>query len=116
VINNAGVGYRSFVELAEDDKIDQIVNVNLLGVVKCAAYPGISVSNKGHFINISSIAGLVNLPLSFYHATKHGVESFSECMAYELLDFNSVATVQFGNTPSNFQKCNQIKTIYYSLV
>jgi short-subunit dehydrogenase len=41
VINNAGVGYRSFVELAEDDKIDQIVNVNLLGVVKCAAYPGI---------------------------------------------------------------------------
>jgi short-subunit dehydrogenase len=36
VINNAGVGYRSFVELAEDDKIDQIVNVNLLGVVKCA--------------------------------------------------------------------------------
>jgi NAD(P)-dependent dehydrogenase (short-subunit alcohol dehydrogenase family) len=35
VINNAGVGYR-FVELAEDDKIDQIVNVNLLGVVKCA--------------------------------------------------------------------------------
>jgi short-subunit dehydrogenase len=31
---NAGVGYRSFVELAEDDKIDQIVNVNLLGVVK----------------------------------------------------------------------------------
>jgi short-subunit dehydrogenase len=26
-------------------------------------------------------------------------------MAYELLDFNiSVATVQFGNTPSNFQK------------
>jgi len=48
----------------------------------------------------------VNLPLgSFYHPTKQAVESFSECMAYELLDFNiSVATVQFGNVPSNFQK------------
>ena len=108
VINNAGVGYRSFVELAEDKEIDNIVGVNYLGVVKmCRAFiPVFRVQNKGHFITISSIAGLVNLPLgSFYHATKHAVESFSECMAYELLDFNiSVSTVQFGNTPSNFQK------------
>lgn len=108
VINNAGVGYRSFVEFAKDDEIDKIVNVNWLGVVKmCRAFiPVFRLQKRGHFINISSIAGLVNLPLgSFYHATKHGVESFSECMAYELLDFNiSVSTVQFGNTPSNFQK------------
>jgi short-subunit dehydrogenase len=112
VINNAGVGYR-FVELAEDDKIDQIVNVNLLGVVKCAGLIPVFRSQNKVILLISSIAGLVNLPFgSFYHATKHGVESFSECMAYEL-DFNiSVATVQFGNTPSNSKKCNQIKTIY----
>ena len=107
VVNNAGVGYRSFVELSEDEEIDKIVNVNWLGVVKmCRAFiPVFRLQKRGHFINISSIAGLVNLPLgSFYHATKHGVESFSECMAYELLDFNiSVSTVQFGNTPSNFQ-------------
>jgi NADP-dependent 3-hydroxy acid dehydrogenase YdfG len=38
VINNAGVGYRSFVELAEDE-IDTIVDVNWLGVVKvCRAF------------------------------------------------------------------------------
>jgi short-subunit dehydrogenase len=108
VINNAGVGYRSFVELAEDKEINHIVDVNYLGVVKmCRAFiPVFRSQNKGHFITISSIAGLVNLPLgSFYHATKHAVESFSECMAYELIDFNiSVSTIQFGNTPSNFQK------------
>ncbi|WP_460574866.1 SDR family NAD(P)-dependent oxidoreductase [Flavobacterium koreense] len=108
IINNAGIGYRSFVELSEDDKIDAIVNVNWLGVVKvCRAFiPHFREQKKGHFINITSIAGLVNLPLgSFYHPTKQAVESFSECMAYELLDFNiSVSTVQFGNTPSNFQK------------
>jgi NAD(P)-dependent dehydrogenase (short-subunit alcohol dehydrogenase family) len=28
IINNAGIGYRSFVELSEDDKIDAIVDVN----------------------------------------------------------------------------------------
>jgi NADP-dependent 3-hydroxy acid dehydrogenase YdfG len=39
VINNAGVGYRSFVELAEDAEIDAIVDVNWLGVVKvCRAF------------------------------------------------------------------------------
>lgn len=107
IINNAGLGYRSFVELSEDSKIDTIVNVNWLGVVKvCRAFiPVFREQNYGQFINITSIAGLVNLPLgNFYHATKQAVESFSECMSYELLDFNiSVCTVQFGNAPTNFQ-------------
>ena len=107
VINNAGVGYRSFVELSEDDKIKSIVDINWLGVVKvCRAFiPVFREQNKGLFINISSVAGLVNLPLgSFYHSTKKAVESFSECMAYELIDFNiSVCTVQFGNAKTNFQ-------------
>ncbi len=113
VINNAGIGYRSFVELAQDSQIEAIVDVNWLGVVKvCRAFiPVFRKQKKGQFINITSIAGLVNLPLgSFYHSTKHAVESFSECMSYELKDFNiSVATVQFGNTPSNFQK-NVVKS------
>ncbi len=108
IINNAGVGYRSFVELAEDKKTENIVAINWIGVVKiCRAFiPVFREQNKGQFINITSVAGLVNLPLgSFYHSTKQAVESFSECMAYELIDFNiQVATVQFGNAPTNFQK------------
>ena len=107
IINNAGIGYRSFVELSEDANINSIVNVNWLGVVKvCRAFiPVFRTQNYGQIINISSIAGLVNLPLgSFYHSTKQAVESFSECMAYELMDFNiSVCTVQFGNAATNFQ-------------
>lgn len=108
IINNAGKGYRSFVELSTDAEIDSIVNVNWLGVVKmCRAFIPLFREQKfGQFINITSIAGLVNLPLgNFYHATKQAVESFSECMSYELIDFNcSVCTVQFGNAPTNFQK------------
>ena len=108
LINNAGIGYRSFVELSEDANINSIVNINWLGVVKVsrAFIPVFRNQNHGQIINISSIAGLVNLPLgSFYHSTKQAVESFSECMAYELLDFNiSVCTVQFGNAATNFQK------------
>ncbi len=122
VLNNAGLGYRSFVELSEDNKIDNIVNVNWLGAVKvCRAFtPVFRKQNFGQFITISSIAGLVNLPLgSFYHSTKQAVESFSECMAYELLDFNiSVSTVQFGNAPTSFQanvtKCNATRIDSYN--
>lgn len=108
LLNNAGVGYRSFVELSDDQNLEKIVSTNWLGVVKTsrAFIPVFREQGYGQIINISSIAGLVNLPLgSFYHSTKQAVESFSECMAYELLDFNiSVATVQFGNAPTNFQK------------
>ncbi|WP_320815639.1 SDR family oxidoreductase [Flavobacterium sp.] len=121
VVNNAGLGYRSFVELSEDSKIDTIVDVNWLGVVKvCRAFiPVFRKQKYGQFINITSIAGLVNLPLgNFYHSTKQAVESFSECMSYELLDFNvSVCTVQFGNAPTDFQnnvvKCEESKIPSY---
>jgi NADP-dependent 3-hydroxy acid dehydrogenase YdfG len=113
IINNAGKGYRSFVELSKDDEINSIVDVNWLGVVKvCRAFiPVFREQNFGQFINISSVAGLVNLPLgNFYHSTKQAVESFSECMAYELIDLNiSVCTVQFGNAPTNFQ-ANVVKS------
>jgi short-subunit dehydrogenase len=118
IVNNAGIGYRSFVEFSEDDKIQLINDINWLGIVKVtrAFIPVFRQQNQGHFINITSVAGLVNLPLgSFYHATKHAVESFSECVAYELRPCNiKVSTVQFGNTPSNFQK-NVVKSDYGSV-
>jgi short-subunit dehydrogenase len=84
---NAGVGYRSFVELAEeDDKIDQIVNVNLLGVVKCAGLiPVFRSQNKGHLLIFRQL--LVLLPLGAFYRYEAWC-GFSECMAYELLDFN----------------------------
>jgi short-subunit dehydrogenase len=108
IINNAGIGYRSFVELAEDQKLDNLIDVNWLGVIKvCRAFiPIFKHQSRGQFINITSIAGLVNLPLgNFYHPTKHAIESFSECMAYELKEANiKVCTVQFGNIPTDFQK------------
>lgn len=122
IINNAGKGYRSFVELSCDTEIDSIVDVNWLGVVKiCRAFiPVFRAQNYGQFINITSIAGLVNLPLgNFYHSTKQAVESFSECMSYELSEYNiSVCTVQFGNAPTNFQnnvsKCEATKIEHYN--
>jgi short-subunit dehydrogenase len=108
VINNAGIGYRSFVEESDDQKIEEIIRINWLGVVKvCRAFiPVFKQQHYGQFINVTSIAGLVNLPLgNFYHPTKHAVESFSECMSYELKEANiKICTVQFGNIATHFQQ------------
>lgn len=114
IINNAGMGYRSFVEDSDDQKIEEIIRVNWLGVVKvCRAFiPVFRQQQYGQFINITSIAGLVNLPLgNFYHPTKHAVESFTECMAYELKENHiKTCTVQFGNIATHFQQNVHLET------
>lgn len=114
IINNAGMGYRSFVEDSDDLKIEEINQVNWLGVVKvCRAFIPVFKNQKyGQFINITSIAGLVNLPMgNFYHPTKHAVESFSECMSYELKEHNiKTCTIQFGNIATHFQQNLHLET------
>ena len=99
---------------SDDQKIEEIIRVNWLGVVKvCRAFiPVFRQQQYGQFINITSIAGLVNLPLgNFYHPTKHAVESFTECMAYELKENHiKTCTVQFGNIATHFQQNVHLET------
>lgn len=106
LINNAGMGLRSPIELASKERIDLIVNVNYLAVVHLMRLfiPHFRKNKGGTFVNISSIAGLVNLPMgSYYHSTKQAIESFTECSQYELGKFGiKTRTVQFGALPTNF--------------
>jgi NADP-dependent 3-hydroxy acid dehydrogenase YdfG len=75
----------------------------LVGVVKnLRAFIPVFSKNKGHFINISSIAGLVNLPLGAFIMQKHAVESFLNVWPMRFQYKRSNGAV--GNTPSNFQK------------
>jgi len=108
LINNAGMGLRSPIELASKERIDLIVNVNYLAIVHLMRLfiPHFKKHNNGTFVNISSIAGLVNLPMgSYYHSTKQAIESFTECSQYELGKFGiKTRTVQFGALPTNFSK------------
>ena len=108
LINNAGMGLRSPIELASKDRIDLIVKVNYLAIVYLmkAFIPHFRKYNEGTFVNISSIAGLVNLPMgSYYHSTKQAIESFTECSQYELGKFGiKTRTIQFGALPTNFSK------------
>ncbi len=80
LVNNAGVDRpKKFLE-SEDGDIDLLVDVNLRAVLHLCRLivPGMAERDRGHVINISSIAGNYNFNgNSTYHATKAGVSMLS---------------------------------------
>lgn len=80
LVNNAGVDRpKKFLE-AEDGDIDLLIDVNLRAVLHLCRMivPGMAARDRGHVINISSIAGNYNFGgNSTYHATKAGIAMLS---------------------------------------
>jgi len=86
LVNNAGVMPLSFFKSLKVDEWDQMIDVNIKGVLYCTAavINHMLAKKSGHIINISSVAGRVVFPAgSVYCATKHAVAAFSEGLRQE---------------------------------
>ena len=106
VLNNAGYGSAGPLEAGSDEQIRRQFDVNIFGLIDVtrAALPHFRENRSGRFVNISSIGGLITLPLfSLYHATKWAVEGFSEGLQYELNPLGiDVKIVEPGGVATDF--------------
>ena len=86
LVNNAGLMPLSFFKNLKVDEWDQMIDVNIRGVLYCTAavIPHMLNKKSGHIVNISSVAGRTVFPAgSVYCATKHAVTALSEGLRQE---------------------------------
>ena len=90
LVNNAGFGMYGAMEDSTLADARYQFEVNLFGMARLTqlALPHMRRQQAGKVINISSMGGKMYTPLgSWYHATKHAVEGWSDCLRLELAPF-----------------------------
>ncbi|WP_443947104.1 SDR family oxidoreductase [Pedobacter sp. AW1-32] len=116
VFNNAGYGLVGALEGLSDEQILNEVNTNLLGVIRItqAFIPHFKAKKSGLFISTSSMGGFMGFPLnSIYHATKFGIEGWSESMSFELGIHNiGIKTIAPGAVATDFLSRSMDKSIH----
>ncbi|OQD44119.1 oxidoreductase [Croceivirga radicis] len=87
IINNAGVMPLSYIDKLKTEEWDQMVSVNINGVLNgvAAVLPTLMDNKGGHIINISSSAAHSYFPGgAVYCATKAAIKMYSEGLRKEL--------------------------------
>ncbi len=92
LVNNAGIECTSRYELLTLDEIEQALQVNLTApmILTRLVLPAMLERNKGHIVNIASLAGV--LPPAYaesYAATKSGLISFTRSLRLSAKDRRS---------------------------
>lgn len=96
MLNNAGLMPQAPLERLKIDEWDQMIDVNIKGVLYgiAAALPHMIRQKSGHIINVSSMAGhKVGPGWVVYAATKHAVRILSEGLRMEVKPYNLRTTI-----------------------
>ena len=96
IINNAGVMPQSTLERLRIDEWDQMIDVNIKGVLYgiAAVLPHMTRQKSGQVINVSSVAGhKVGTGGAVYSATKRAVRVISEGLRQEVKPYNIRTTI-----------------------
>jgi NADP-dependent 3-hydroxy acid dehydrogenase YdfG len=103
LVNNAGLMPLSPLDALKVDEWEQMVDVNIKGVLYgvAAALPRMREQHDGQFINLSSVAGHVVFPNSaVYSGTKFAVWAISEGLRQEVGDEIRTTTISPGAVAS----------------
>lgn len=107
IVNNAGYGLSGAAEEVSDEQIRRQIDTNLVGSIQVvrAALPKLRTQGGGMIVQLSSEAGLVTYPnFSLYHASKWGIEGFTEALAKEVQPFGiRCMIVEPGAAATNFR-------------
>ncbi len=90
LINNAGVSQIGPLEEIPMDKVYELFELNMFGVIRLIQgfLPGMRERKKGFIINVSSMAGRLAVPFSSaYAATKHGLEGLTWALKNEVASY-----------------------------
>ena len=96
VVNNAGYGLFGTIEEVSESEARAQLETNLFGAlwVTQAALPFMRAQGSGHIIQVSSIGGVNAFPtVGLYHASKWGLEGFSQSLAAEVAGFGIKVTI-----------------------
>lgn len=106
LINNAGYAVYGAVEDISMEDARRQFDVNIFGLARLTkeVLPHMRAQGSGKVINVSSMGGKVYTPLgAWYHATKHALEGWSDCLRLELAPFNiDVVVIQPGVIATEF--------------
>lgn len=108
LINNGGISQRSLAIDSSFEVYEKIFNINQIGTIKLsqALLPHFVKRNAGHYINVTSIAGVAGLPYrTAYCASKYAIEGYFAALRVELSNKNIYITmVRPGAVKTNVGK------------
>ncbi|QJT80543.1 oxidoreductase [Kosakonia sp. MUSA4] len=106
LVNNAGFGLYGPVEEIGIDEARYQFEVNLFGAARLTQLllPAMRARRSGHIVNITSMGGkMYSILGAWYHATKHALEGWSDCLRLEVAGFGiKVVIVEPGVIETGF--------------
>ncbi|WP_305985115.1 oxidoreductase [Roseibium sp. MMSF_3544] len=112
LVNNAGFGMYGAIEDTSLGEARYQFEVNLFGLARLTQLllPAMRENGFGKIINVSSVGGKIYSPLgAWYHATKHALEGWSDCLRLEVAQFGidviiiepGIILTEFGDVVSS---------------
>jgi NAD(P)-dependent dehydrogenase (short-subunit alcohol dehydrogenase family) len=116
LVNNAGIGGATPLELTPEAEHRQMFETNYFGALRCiqAVLPAMRERRVGAIVNITSIAGIIATPNQVaYSASKWALECLGEALAHELYRFGvRVVNIEPGVVMTQIFENSQAATRY----